>query len=88
MARAGRPRSFRACGLTPQEGAIMDLFDSGLSFDEIAARLKIQRKTVQVCVSHFNGAPDANDAKWSADLRGASAALLTRIRAVHGGHQA
>lgn len=77
-----------AAGLQGQEIDIIQLWDDGLSIERIASQLGKKPRRVTDIVTRFSGMTDQSDKQWRADLRGASAALLTAITQVHGRHAA
>lgn len=78
---AGRKHENRReahCGLTPQEAAIMELWDeSELTQQQIARRLGLPPKRVQTTINTYDGRAD--QAKFERDTAKGSAALLAAI---------
>lgn len=64
-------------GLEPQEEAIMDLWDEGLSLDQIAARLNVPVSRVAFVARTF--ADTCPSDRWAIHARMATAALATAL---------
>ncbi|KTE19715.1 hypothetical protein ATE67_13805 [Sphingopyxis sp. H050] len=89
---AGKPKRFHldsATGayentgedpLQPIEHKVMDLWDAGLSYDDIALRSGMSRTSVINMVSYLDDRPDPRDAARLKAQRDACAELAARIR--------
>ena len=89
---AGKPKRFHldsATGayentgedpLQPNEHKVMDLWDAGLSYDDIALRSGMSRTSVMNIVSYLDDRPDPRDAARLQAQRDACAELAARIR--------
>jgi FixJ family two-component response regulator len=66
--------------LTRQESRVLDLWDAGLSMQQIAAQTGIKKGQVERVVTYFDGRSDRRIQE--ASVRAGSAALLAAIRQV------
>ncbi len=66
--------------LTRQESLVMDLWDSGLSMQQIAAQTGITKGNVERIVTYFDGRRDQRVEEGG--IRAGSAALLAAIQQV------
>lgn len=66
--------------LQPIEHVVMDLWDAGLSYDDIALRSGMARTSVINMVSYLDDRPDPRDAARLKAQREACAELAARIR--------
>ena len=65
---------------TPQENRIMDLWDGGLSINQIADQTGIRLHKVQNTIAYYHGR--AEQRVQEASIRAGSAALLAAIQQV------